>query len=140
MLIKKVFLIFFFCLLVLSGCFFSKSSLTTLGDYYGVSKDKKWETNFKVFQHNEDIILKGEVICIDDKLIKKFSNDELKKNQITLVKENGIGFGGNFLYDDNKFTNKFTIINFVKNDGSTYEKMTIAIGDYKVELKINKVK
>lgn len=95
-------LTFIFCMLLLVGCSqkLSSTAKTTLGDYNGISKDKKWSTSFKVYQDNKEVLLKGEVICVDKEIMKKFSQEDLKRNQITLIKENGLEFGGNFLYED----------------------------------------
>lgn len=141
MLLKKSIRIFlpsfyFMFLLLLVGCSSSKSSSTTLGDYHGVSEDLKWETNFKVYKNNGDTILKGEIICLDENLLKKFTEEDLRKNHITVSKKNGLSFGGGFLRGEDS---KMTFINYVKNDSSTYNKMTITIGDYNTEFKINKI-
>lgn len=126
----------FMFLLLLVGCSSSNSSSTTLGNYYGVSEDLKWETNFKVYKSNNDTILKAEIICLDENLIKAFTEDDLRKNHIAISKKNGLSFGGGFLRGEDE---KMTFINYVKNDGSTYDKMTITIGDYNTELEINKL-
>lgn len=141
MLLKKsirAFLPFFsfMFLLLLVRCFSLKSSSTTLGNYHGVSEDLKWETNFKVHKSNNDTILKAEIICLDENLLKNFTEEDLRKNHITVSKKNGLSFGGGFLRGED---GKMILINYVKNDGSTYDKMTITIGDYNTEFEINKV-
>lgn len=117
--------------------FIFSSHASTLGTYYGVSRDNKWETSFEVLKENNNIILRGNVICLDDNMIKNYSEEEIDKNLITIFKSNGLSFGGNYI---NRERNKFILINYVKDDGYLYNRMIIAIGSSKIELKITKKK
>ncbi len=125
------------CLFFYIYMFYSSSHSSTLGSYYGISKDKYWETSFEVSKANNDIILKGEVVCLNNKMMNKFSDEEISDNVITIYKSNGLSFGGNYI---NTESNKFTLINYVKDDGYPYNRMVIAIGKDKIELKISKNK
>lgn len=132
---RKLFPLTFLIVVVLISYFTLKSPASTLGVYHGVSEDGKWETNFKVFSQENGILLKGELVCKDKDIIKRFSEDDLKRNQINLFKRNGLSFGGSSIREGD---DKFIIINYVQNDGSTYNKMTIKIRNYIAELKVNK--
>lgn len=127
----------FLCLFIYIYIFFTSSHPSTLGSYYGISNDKYWETSFEVSKANNDIILKGEVVCLNNKMMNKFSDEEISDNVITIFKSNGLSFGGNYI---NTESNKFTLINYVKDDGYSYNRMVIAIGKDKIELKISKNK
>lgn len=130
-------LISIFILLSIIFICITQNGKSTLGNYSGLSKDQKWSTSFKVYNDNNETLLKGELICLDNALLSKFSDEEIKKSIVTLVKDNGISFGGDFL---NLSTNHYTIINYVKDDGSSYKKMLIHIGNYKEEIKLSKSK
>ncbi len=127
-----ILLSFIFAIILLTKS--NKSS--TLGEYFGVSEDNKWETQFRVFKNlDNEIMLKGYVKCVDDNIFKKFDLEDIDKNVITVFKSNGYSFGGNYIVDKNNFI----IINYVNNDGSVYKKMDIAIGTYTNNIKISKI-
>ncbi len=110
-----ILLSFIFAIILLTKS--NKSS--TLGEYFGVSEDNKWETQFRVFKNlDNEIMLKGYVKCVDDNIFKKFDLEDIDKNVITVFKSNGYSFGGNYIVDKNNFI----IINYVNNDDSVYKK------------------
>lgn len=110
---------------------------TTMGNYYGASDDNKWIIHFKVYEENNETLLKGDLVCLDEIIANKISEDKIEKNVITLMKNNGKGFGGKFIYDG---VNKFTIINFVDNDKYEYNKIIIDFGNYNTQFKVSKEK
>lgn len=134
---KRLYFFVFILFIILTISFLVRSkseSVSTLGNYYGVSKDKTWEASLEVYESNNETLLKGNIICLDDKIIENLDKEDIRNNQIILFKSNGNSFGGNYIYDKNKFT----IINTVRNDGAIYEKVLISIGSYKIELDLQK--
>jgi hypothetical protein len=107
------------------------------GKYVGISEDNKWMTYFNVISENNELLLKGELICLDKKLLDQYNIESIKKNIVTIENNKGKSFGGNLIYNGD---GTFAIITYAKENGYQYKKMTITIDSELTNLSIERIK
>jgi hypothetical protein len=133
-------ILFFTFLLVIITNILKKSdtSKVVLGNYYGISDDKKWETSFRVFENeklNNDIMVLGSVACLDDELRNSYSDEEIQECHITgLQSDNKGSFDGDLVYDNNEYK----LLTFVMDGSAPFYKMIIVMRGETIEIQLSK--
>lgn len=139
---KLIVIVSFLVLILLSFIIinvFKLRSSSVLGDYHGISDDKRWETSFRVYKDkrfDNDIMVDGYVAYLDN-IESNYKEKDIQNCHITGYQSDDKGsFDGNFIYSDNKYR----ILTFAANEKQPYYKMKILIGNDTTILKVSKVK
>jgi hypothetical protein len=135
---SMIFLVIFILVTITSILKKTDTSTVVLGNYYGISDDKKWETSFRVFEnekYNNDIMVLGSVACIDDELRNSYSDDEIQDCHITgLQSDNKGSFDGDLVYDNNEYR----LLTFVMDGSAPFYKMIIVMRGETIEIQLSK--